>query len=101
LVTRFALECIAGMIKQDGKTVDVTLDAYWRFNDELDRAASSKVYLDPRAHSYFTNEYGRSATNGAIDGRVLWNWLRNPAGSEPVGSTDVISPYFGHDIVVQ
>lgn len=103
LVTRFALGCIAGVIAQGKDTVDVTMDAYWTYNEELDRAAASKVYLDPRANSYFTNEFRRSATNGAIDPRLLWRWLRDPTGADQrlTEDGDPISPRFGRDLVVE
>jgi 4-hydroxyacetophenone monooxygenase len=112
LVLRFALECLAGVILQNKKTVEVTSDAYWRFNDELDRAAAVKVFSDPRNQSYYRNQFGRSATNGSIDPRVFWRWLRDPSGpllageghrlDEPLERTsDAISPYFGQDLVLE
>ncbi|MTD53033.1 flavin-containing monooxygenase [Amycolatopsis pithecellobii] len=103
LVTRFAVSCIAGVIAEEKDTVDVTMDAYWRYNDELDRNMVSKVYLDPRANSYFTNEFRRSATNGAIDPRILWRWLRDPRSTDPslTRDGDAISPRFGEDLVVE
>lgn len=103
LVTRFAISCIAGLITESKRAVDVTSDAYRRYNDELDRNMASKVYLDPRAHSYFTNEFRRSATNGAIDPRTLWRWLRDPRSNDPrlAEDSDVISPRFGQDLVLE
>jgi cation diffusion facilitator CzcD-associated flavoprotein CzcO len=103
LVTRFAVGCIAGVIAQGKDTVDVTMDAYQRYNDELDRNMVSKVYLDPRVKSYFTNEFRRSATNGAIDPRTLWRWLRDPRSADPrlTEDGDAISPRFGQDLVVE
>lgn len=110
LVTRFALECMDALITQDKRTVEVTADAYRRYNDALDHAGASKVYLDPRARNYYTNEFGRSATNGAFDARLLWEWLRDPRtpqratptpGEDPVMRLrDIISPYFGRDITL-
>ena len=109
LVTRFALECIDALITRGKRTVEVTPDAYWRYNDALDRAAASKVYLDPRANNYYTNEFRRSATNGAFDARLLWEWLRDPRGPRPdptpdedpvMQMRDIISPYFGRDITL-
>jgi hypothetical protein len=67
--------------------------------------------MDPRVHSYYQNEFGRSATNGAIDARVLWEWLRDPG--DPTWATpkphedpimemrSLISPYFGHDLLLR
>lgn len=111
LVTRFALECMDALITRDKRTVEVTSDAYSRYNEALDRAAASKVYLDPRAHNYYTNKFGRSATNGAFDARLLWEWLRDPRSerstdpkphdeSSVMRMRDIISPYFGDDIIL-
>ncbi len=110
VVTRFALECIASLVTQNKKMVEVTADAYWQYNDVLDRAQASRVYMDRRAHTYYQNEFGRSATNGAIDARLLWEWLRDPR--DPTRATpkpdedpvmkmrNLISPYFGQDLVL-
>lgn len=109
LVTRFALKCIERLIVDGKRSVEVTDAAYWRYNDALDEAASTKVYLDPRARNYYTNEHRRSATNGAFDARLLWEWLRDPSGEQPTTPrTDdeadimrlrsVIAPYFGKDL---
>ena len=109
LVTRFALECMDALITRGKRTVEVTSDAYWTYNCALDEAAATKVYLDPRAQNYYTNEFGRSATNGAFDARLLWEWLRDPRGSRPAAQVDedevmrmrhLIAPYLGEDILL-
>jgi 4-hydroxyacetophenone monooxygenase len=109
LVTRFALQCIGELITRKRKTIDVSLDAYWRYNGEVDRAESLMIYKDPRAQNYYTNECGRSATNFPIDVRKIWTWLRDPAASrasggqgdpEAIASADV-RPYFGEDLVME
>lgn len=97
---RFALQCIAGLIEGNQSSVDVTLDAYWRYNEELDRVESRMIYKDPRAFNYYTNEHGRSCVNGPVDIRRMWNWLRDPAGP-PQPETDAgLQPWFGGDLVV-
>jgi 4-hydroxyacetophenone monooxygenase len=109
LVTRFALECIGALVTTGTRTVDVTPDAYWRYNDALDQAAAGRIYDDPRVHSYFRNKFGRCATNAAFDGRLMWNWLRNPAdpGHDAerleerfLQTSQVIHPYFGRDLIL-
>jgi 4-hydroxyacetophenone monooxygenase len=111
LVTRFALECLDALITGDRKSVEVKRDAYERYNAALDVAASTKVYLDPRARNYYKNDFGRSSTNGAFDARLLWEWLRDPHhpgrfGQPRPGEPEVmqlrsiISPYFGEDLVL-
>jgi 4-hydroxyacetophenone monooxygenase len=110
LVTRFALECIRGLIEQDRRSVDVTPDAYWRYNDELDDWEATTPYKDPRVKTYYTNEFGRSPTNSPIDVRRMWAWLRSPIGPRPnvqvppSGSSACraheLRTYFGEDLVV-
>ncbi|RYD74467.1 MAG: NAD(P)/FAD-dependent oxidoreductase, partial [Verrucomicrobiaceae bacterium] len=53
LCTAFALRNIAGLIEQGKQSVDVSEDAYWRYNGELDEAEKDMLYLDPRANSYY------------------------------------------------
>ena len=108
LVTRFALECIRGLIEHDRRAVDVTEDAYWRYNDELDEWEATKPYKDRRVNNYYTNEFGRSSTNSPIDIRKMWGWLRSPVAPRPdvsvfagsVASVQELRPYFGEDLVV-
>ena len=112
LVTRFAMQCIEALITRDKQAVEVLPDAYDRYNTALDQAASTKVYLDERAHNYYKNEFGRSATNGAFDARLLWEWLRDPGNPQrrAAPSSDeveimklrnIIAPYFGEDLVLR
>ena len=61
MVTRFALQCFSRLITQKKRTIDVKLDAYWRYNDEVDRDEAMMIYKDPRANNYYQNESGRSA----------------------------------------
>jgi 4-hydroxyacetophenone monooxygenase len=102
VVTRFALGCIGHLIADDKRSVDVTEDAYWRYNNELDLVEVTKVWRDTRAHNYFTNEFGRSSANMPFDVRETWRWLRDPTnpGEPGDGSRTSIRPYFGEDLVV-
>ncbi|MCB2073103.1 MAG: NAD(P)/FAD-dependent oxidoreductase [Novosphingobium sp.] len=97
---RFALHCIAGLIERQKRAVDVTTDAYWRFNEELDRNEQRMIYMDPRVNNYYRNEYGRSAVNGPLDFRRMWNWLRDPTRPAPNETDAGLRPYFGEDLVV-
>ena len=112
MVTRFALGCIGGLITQGKRSVDATMDGYGRYNRELDEAERLRVYVDPRAHNYYQNEHRRSATNGPLDARLLWHWLRSPAAPPPEGqlppideqlaeSRAAVKPWFGYDLVVE
>jgi len=112
ITTRFALENIAGLIESGRRAVEVTEDAYWRYNAEVDRAEKLMTYMDSRASNYYQNQYGRSAANGPLDTRLLWNWLRDPAGRRPAESRQAIDPSlldqyqaidprFGADLIVR
>ncbi len=110
MVTRFALQCIGGLITQKKRTIDISLDAYWRYNDEVDRAEDLMVYKDPRAHNYYKNDSGRSAANNPIDIRKIWTWLRNPldgrvngeqSGDPEAIASPIVRPYFREDLLVE
>jgi 4-hydroxyacetophenone monooxygenase len=110
MVTRFALQCIGGLITRKKHSIDISLDAYWRYNDEVDRAEALMVYKDPRAHNYYKNESGRSAANNPIDIRKIWTWLRNPldgrmngeqSGDPEAIASAAVRPYVGEDLVVE
>jgi 4-hydroxyacetophenone monooxygenase len=97
---RFALECIAGLIERGKSAVEVKSDAYWRYNDELDRHERRMIYMDPRVKNYYRNDYGRSAVNSPIDFRRMWNWLRDPRRPAPKETDAGLKPYFGEDLLV-
>jgi len=110
MVTRFALQCIGGLITEKKRTVDITLEAYWRYNDEVDRAEALMIYKDPRAHNYYKNDSGRSAANNPIDIRKIWTWLRNPldgrangkkSGDPEAIASPAVRPYFREDLIVE
>ncbi len=100
IVTRFALQCIAELIIRDKHSVDVTAEAYARFNDELDREEKMMIYMDRRAKNYYQNGAGRSSVNGPIDIRRMWRWMRDPAASPPETTDAGMKPYFGEDLVL-
>ncbi len=106
MVTRFALECIEHLVLEGKQTVDVTLDGYWQYNNELDRQEALKIYTDPRVNNYYKNEHGRSAGNSPFDVRQMWAWLRRPedrsvtAHDQPGSASTGVRPHFGEDLVV-
>jgi 4-hydroxyacetophenone monooxygenase len=98
---RFALQCIAGLVSQRKRSVEVSEEGYWRFNDELDREERQMIYMDPRANNYYQNKkFGRSCVNGPIDFRRMWRWLRDPTGEPPHEADAGLKPYFGGDLIV-
>jgi 4-hydroxyacetophenone monooxygenase len=100
--TRFALKCIEQLVTGKQRSVDVTHDAYERFNAELDRRQAGMVYTDPRITNYYLNEFGRCTVNSGFDVRLMWRWLRDPSapGDETGEGSDIARPYFGADLVL-
>jgi 4-hydroxyacetophenone monooxygenase len=101
MATRFALKCIEALILERRRAIDVTPEAYERFNVELDRREATKVYADTRVTNYYQNDHRRSAVNCPFDVRLLWRWWRDPAGGDEADGSDPIArPYIGADLVV-
>jgi 4-hydroxyacetophenone monooxygenase len=107
-ITKFIVECLGHLIVGGRKAIDVTEDAYWRYNREVDRAEELKVYSDRRVNNYYKNEFGRSAGNSPFDGRLFWSWLRSPSDARPQADQwagdwqeEPLRPYFGGDLVVE
>lgn len=104
MTIRFAIKCTAALIERNGVAVDVTRDAYDRFNKELDRLEASKIYSDHRVTNYYKNAFGRSAVNCPFDVRLLWQWWRDPGfvGEPAPGQNDpIVRPVFGEDLVLE
>jgi 4-hydroxyacetophenone monooxygenase len=107
-ITKFIVTCLGHLILEGRKSIEVTEDAYYRYNREVDRAEELKVYSDRRVNNYYKNEFGRSAGNSPFDGRMFWSWLRSPDGSHPHTNQWAedwqeapLRPYFGEDLVVE
>jgi 4-hydroxyacetophenone monooxygenase len=112
IVTRFALECVRGLVESGRSSVDVTQDAYWRYNAEVDRIEKLRTYMDRRVRNYYQNDFGRSSGMMSIDVRLFWHWLRSPVGRLPATELpplegelreveQTIRPYFGQDLVIE
>jgi 4-hydroxyacetophenone monooxygenase len=99
LVAQFALRCIAGLIENDQRSVEVSDDGYWRFAAILGDMERQMIYMDRRANNYYQH-HGRSCVNGPLDIRRMWRWLNDPAGTPPAESDAGLRPYFGEDLVV-
>ncbi|MGB0621333.1 MAG: flavin-containing monooxygenase [Myxococcota bacterium] len=99
LVAQFSLRCVAGLIENGKKSVEVSHDAYWRFAGILDESERTMVYMDPRANNYYQNG-DRSCVNGPVDIRRMWRWLQDPAGRSPVETDAGLRPHFGEDLIV-
>ena len=79
VVARYALECIEHLIIDDKREVEVTEDAYWRYNRLLDERNARKVWSDPRAHNYYWTDFGRSAVMCPFYPWEIWHFLRHPS----------------------
>jgi 4-hydroxyacetophenone monooxygenase len=78
MAMRYALYCLQHLIVNAKQSIEVTEEAYWRYNAEHDEREKRKIYHDPRTKSYYRNEHGRSATNCAFNGAEMWHRLRRP-----------------------
>jgi 4-hydroxyacetophenone monooxygenase len=79
VVARYALECMEHLIVDDKRAIEVTDDAYWRYNHLLDDRNARKVWSDPRAHNYYWTEFGRSAVMCPFYPWEIWHFLRHPS----------------------
>jgi 4-hydroxyacetophenone monooxygenase len=78
VTTHYALQCMEHLILGGTRSVEVKENAYWRYNHLLDERGARMAWSDPRAHSYYTSEHGRSITNCALSGTELWHLLHRP-----------------------
>jgi 4-hydroxyacetophenone monooxygenase len=64
----------------DGKrTIEVTEDAYWRYNRLVDERNREKVWSDPRTQSYYwSHKHNRSITQNPFTAPEMWSFLKNP-----------------------
>jgi 4-hydroxyacetophenone monooxygenase len=79
VVGRYALECMEHLIVNDKRAIEVTQDAYWRYNRIVDERNARKVWSDPRAHNYYWTEFGRSAVMCPFYPWEIWHFLRHPS----------------------
>jgi 4-hydroxyacetophenone monooxygenase len=76
MVTRFALECCARLIKDNKCAVEVSQAGFERFNALLDTRERGKIYTDPRAQNFFMNPHGRSSVMCPFAPSELWQMLK-------------------------
>ena len=84
IVISFALQCIERLILDDKRAIEVTEEAYWRYNEDVDRRNELMMWADRRASNYYRNKYGRSSTNCPLSGPETWSLLRRPNFEEMV-----------------
>jgi 4-hydroxyacetophenone monooxygenase len=78
MVNFFAMQCIERLILNGERSVEVSEDAYWRYNHLIDERNKQCVWSDPRAHNYYWTEHGRSAVMNPLTGPEMWRLLQKP-----------------------
>ncbi len=74
----YAMQCMEKLILEGKKSIEVTQDAYWRYNNELDAINATKLWADPRASNYYWTQYGRSASQTPYTGFEVRNVMLKP-----------------------
>ena len=82
LVTRFALKMIEKLILEDHKAIEPKEGAYWRYNEMIDERNSIKIWSDPRAHTYYWSDHGRSAVMNPLAAAEVFHLLSYPDWDE-------------------
>jgi 4-hydroxyacetophenone monooxygenase len=78
LQVRYSLMCIQRLILGEAHSIDVTHEAYDRYNREIDEILNRSIWMDQNQKSYYRNEYGRVATNLPWGSIGYWKLLRAP-----------------------
>jgi 4-hydroxyacetophenone monooxygenase len=78
MVALFALRCMERLVLEDGRTVEVRPEAYWRYNQLVDERNRRKAWSDARAHNYYWTKHGRSAVMNPFYSAEMWRFLREP-----------------------
>ena len=74
----YAMQCMEKLILEGKESIEVTPDAYWRYNNELDAINGTKLWADPRANNYYWTQYGRSASQTPYTGFEVRNVMLKP-----------------------
>jgi 4-hydroxyacetophenone monooxygenase len=78
LVVVYALQCMERLILEDRQSIEPSEHAYWDFAKWIDERNAGKVWSDPRVHSYYWTQHGRSAVMCPLNGTEIWRTLRRP-----------------------
>jgi 4-hydroxyacetophenone monooxygenase len=82
LVVAYALQCLERLILEGKRSIEPTASAYWDFAKRIDERNAGKVWSDPRVHSYYWTQHGRSAVMCPLTGSEIWRTLRRPEFGE-------------------
>ena len=66
------------LVLGSGGAMEVRPDAFSRYNRLVDERNLAKAWSDPRAHNYYWNEHGRSATMNPFYTAEMSGFLRKP-----------------------
>ena len=78
MVNFFAMQGMEKLILEGKKSVSVTSEAYWRYNNMIDEMNRNKVWSDRRAQNYYWTDHNRSAVMNPCTGPQMWRYLSNP-----------------------
>jgi 4-hydroxyacetophenone monooxygenase len=81
---RYILRLLVAMAEHGCKSVEPRRDVYDRFNRDADRILARSIWMDSRQKSYYTNRFGRVATNSPWKTIDYWRWLLQPNLSDYV-----------------
>jgi 4-hydroxyacetophenone monooxygenase len=74
----YAMQCMEKLILEGKDAIEVTEDAYWRYNRELDAINGTKLWADPRANNYYWTKHGRTASQTPYTGFEVRNFMLKP-----------------------
>ena len=84
LVTRYGMECIERLVREEKRAIEPRRDAYDAYNVEVDARNEQRVWSDLRANNYYRNEHGRSAVMCPFSIEEIFSLLRHPPFEEMV-----------------
>jgi len=74
----YAMQCMEKLILDGKESIEVTPQAYWRYNNELDAINGTKLWADPRANNYYWTKHGRTASQTPYTGFEVRNFMLKP-----------------------
>jgi len=83
-VTRYGMQCIEKLVREEKRAIEPWRDAYDEFNVEVDARNEQRVWSDLRANNYYRNEHGRSAVMCPFSIEEIYALLRHPPFEEMV-----------------
>ena len=78
VTTLYAMRCMERLILEGRRSIEVTDEAFWRYNREVDRLNAIKIWADPRAHNYWWTKHGRTSSQIPFTGYQIRDMLQRP-----------------------